>query len=60
MDFYKITNENNGNSVPLNEVKLLRLIKSLGTRYKVQRDDFIEVWENLSGKKFSEKFLDGL
>ena len=49
---YKIKNENNRNSIPYNELLLLKTIKSLENRNKELSDKYILLWENLEGKPF--------
>ena len=54
---YKITNEENNNDVTFNETALLKVIKHLDGRNRPLQEYYIELWENLEGKRFSKKHL---
>lgn len=53
----KIINEDNNKSVPFNETAILKVIKSLEGRNKPLQDYYIDLWENLEGKRFNNKQL---
>jgi hypothetical protein len=55
---YKITNEENGNNVPYNETALLKVIKGLEGRNKPLQEYYIDLWENLHGRRFTKKHLE--
>lgn len=60
MSSYKIINEKNGNVEYINDKLLLNTIKKLYGRDKTHQKYFIELWENLEGKKFTKKELEFL
>ena len=53
---YKITNDE-GRTVPFNEIALLKIIKVIGNRNKPTKEYCIDLWENLEGRNFDEKYL---
>ena len=55
---FLILNEENKNRVPYNETAILKTIKKLDGRDGTLRDYYINMWENLMGKKFNKKYLE--
>ena len=55
---YEIKNPVNNNSVGYNETAILKTIKALSGRNKPLQDYYVELWENLEGKKFNKEHLE--
>lgn len=55
VEFYKIINDENKNQAPINSRLILVTIKSVDKRNKKVYDDWVEIYEILTGKKFDKK-----
>jgi len=55
VEFYKILDEENRNSIPINSKLLIKTIKSVDGRNKEVYSDWVEIYETLTGKKFNKK-----
>ena len=55
---YYIINSETNIKVPFNETALLKIIKSTEKRNKPLYNYYVNLWENLEGKRFNAKFLE--
>lgn len=58
MNIYYIINEETKVKIPFNETALLKVIKTTYKRNKPLYDYYVNIWENLEGKKFDIKYLE--
>jgi len=58
VSIYYIIKEDEEKKIPFNETALLKIIKGLHNRNKPLYNYYVNLWENLEGKKFSEKYLE--
>lgn len=56
-NIYKIINEDTDLKVYYNEISILKTIKALDGRHKGLYEYYIELWENLEGKRFNKALL---
>lgn len=59
-NFYIIENKKNSSKIEINEIVLLKCIKSLKHRNPRLSDELITIWEQLEKKEFKKKEIEYL
>lgn len=58
VSIYKMTNDANNHSVKTNERLIFKTLKALKVRNPNLCKDWIELWEELEGKKFDWSYVE--